>query len=107
MNECNRCGNCCKVLPIANNRKIDPDLRAYYLARGCTIEHGIILAQFPCPHLVYPDLTLGCEPKYTCNIQATKPQTCKDFDGRPISHGRKYFIPDGCTMVRKGKDNRR
>jgi Fe-S-cluster containining protein len=100
MIECSQCGACCKEIPVAINNKIDPNTRAYYLARGCIIKNGVVFAQYPCPNLIYPDFVGG---KYKCGIHATRPQLCKDFDGRAISHGRKYFVPDSCTMKRMGK----
>lgn len=98
--ECSQCGACCKELPVAINRKIDPIARAYYLARGCIIKQGVVFAQCSCPNLIYPDITGG---KYKCGIRETRPQMCKDFNGKAISHGRKHFVPENCTMKRMGK----
>ena len=98
MGECSRCGKCCMVIPITNIRGIKPGLKNYLLVHGCTIEHGTMLVPFPCPHLYMEVGGL-----FGCDIHETKPQTCKDFDGRPISHGRKYFVPDGCTMSKVKK----
>ena len=100
MNECSQCGSCCKELAIAIDRKIDPTARAYYLARGCVIKRGVVFAQYPCPSLIYPDIAGGI---YRCGIHETRPQMCRDYDGRAISHGRRYLVPDGCTMKRTGK----
>lgn len=102
VNECSRCGRCCKIIPIAHTRGIDPGLKHYLITHGCLEEHGNILVPIKCPHLSGPVLNKEIVEEYTCDIHLTKPQTCKDFDGRPLSHGRKYFIPDGCTMSRKG-----
>jgi hypothetical protein len=87
-----------------------PESKQYLLVHGCRIEHGEMLVPLACPHLRETanlksdfrdqDVAMG---KTYCDIQDTKPQSCKDFDGRPISHGRKYFVPDGCTMTKKWK----
>ena len=100
MTECNQCGACCKELPVAINSKLDPNARAYYLARGCVIKNGVVFAQCPCPNLICPDFVGG---KYRCGIYETRPRMCKDFDGRVSSHGRRYLVPDSCTMKRTGK----
>jgi hypothetical protein len=95
------------VLSIGNIRSIKPDAKNYLLMHGCRIEHGMMLVPLVCPHLqILKTINPGCTDEhdvYYCDIQDTKPQTCKDFDGRPISHGRKYFVPDGCTMTKKWK----
>lgn len=98
--ECSQCGACCKELPVAINRKIDPIARAYYLTRGCIIKQGVVFAQCSCPNLIYPDITGG---KYKCGIRETRPQMCKDFNGKAISHGRKFLVPESCTMKRGRK----
>jgi hypothetical protein len=95
MGDCSRCGFCCTILPIAYLRDLKPGQKEYLLTHGCTIEHGTVLVPLICPHLVIED-----NGKTTCDIHETKPQTCKDFDGRHLSHGRKYFIPDCCTMAK-------
>jgi len=93
------------VIPIANIRGIEPGQKNYLLTHGCIIEHGTMLVPFPCPHLIFSneDDIVNGKPVSKCDIHETKPQTCKDFDGRPISHGRKYFVPDDCTMSKVRK----
>lgn len=94
------------VIPVANNRNLTPDQRAYLIARGCIIKHGIVLAPFECPQLIKPseDEIANGRTETTCRIQDHKPLICRDFDGRPISHGRKYYVPDCCAMTKRRRD---
>jgi hypothetical protein len=61
---------------------------------------------FECPHLhqTYERFESKDPVTYYCDIQDSKPQACKDFDGKPISHGRRYYVPDCCSMTKKRKD---
>jgi hypothetical protein len=95
-------------IPIGYVRDLKPGQKDYLITHGCIIDHGTVLVPIVCPHLKYTenlksdfrdqDVAMG---RTYCDIYEKRPQACKDFDGRPLSHGRKYFVPEGCSMVRK------
>jgi Fe-S-cluster containining protein len=39
--------------------------------------------------------------KWGCAIYNTRPDTCRDFCGRTLSGGKRYYVPEGCTMAGK------
>ena len=105
MAECSRCGECCRTIPIGRIGSFKLEQREYLLTHGCRIEHGMMLIPIECPHLKdtgnlksdFRDQEVARGKTY-CDIYENRPPACRDFDGKPISHGRKYFVPDKCTM---------
>ncbi len=115
MNDCQRCGACCRSLAM-KSVGLAPEVLDYLLKRGCEVDDGYILVQHRCQHLrldeklstyviedTTPDGTEGpykrlTVPKYKCDIHDTEeyPLICKRFHG----HGR-YYIPSGCVFFRK------
>ncbi len=92
--ECCRCGECCRyfVVNIPSNLA---GLR-YLKARGFHVEQGMMVAEFPCPHLV------GDESRTTsCAVWEHRPIVCRQFQGLHRSGGRTWYVPDRCTLGRR------
>ena len=94
MNDCSRCGKCCELLAIGLTKDIPIDAMGYLTYHGVYFDKGFALIYAPCEHLSY------VEGKAVCDIEKTKPQQCRDFDGRKLHHGRISYVPDGCGMQR-------
>jgi Fe-S-cluster containining protein len=39
--------------------------------------------------------------RWGCAIYDKRPDTCRDFCGRSLSGGKRYYVPEGCTMAGK------
>jgi hypothetical protein len=102
---CSRCGECCRWLPIVLVRQCKPHQLHYLRERGLKEDDGFFLADSPCRHLreEAPD---GSEVrKWSCAIYEKRPATCRDFCGKTLSSGKRYYVPVCCTMVGgKGKE---
>jgi Fe-S-cluster containining protein len=96
---CNRCGACCRRLPIIQVWQCKPHQLHYLRERGLKEEGGYFLADSPCQHLCadVPDGT-GIT-KWGCAIYDIRPATCRDFCGKALSGGKRYYVPAGCTMA--------
>ena len=84
-NPCGDCHYCCEVLTFVS-RSIPPSIaREFYKARGCMIHHTkdatFITVPYPCPYL---------DEEKGCLIEDSKPESCKNFDGRnnPVTRER-------------------
>lgn len=42
--------------------------------------------------------------KWRCEIYDRRPASCRDFCGRTLSGGKRYYVPEGCTMAGKKVD---
>jgi Fe-S-cluster containining protein len=102
---CSRCGECCRWLPIALVRQCKPHQVQYFRERGLREADGFFLADAPCRHLHVEETDDKGVRKWSCAIYENRPATCRDFCGRTLSGGKRYFIPESCTMAdRKGSD---
>lgn len=96
---CSRCGECCRWLPIILVWQCKPHQLHYLRERGLKEEGGYFLADSPCRHL-HEDAPDGTGiTKWGCAIYETRPATCRDFCGKALSGGKRYYVPEGCTMV--------
>ena len=93
MKECARCGKCCELLCIGQERNIPKDAREYMKYHGVFFDKGFALIRAPCQHLA------GQRGKATCMIEHTKPLQCRQYKGKKLHDGRISYIPDGCRMA--------
>jgi hypothetical protein len=120
MNECLRCGKCCRTL-ASKAIGMSPEVIDYLLKRGCTVDDDYLLIPHRCQHLrldeklseyKLEDTTPTGEPgpykrlitpKYKCDIHDTEeyPIICKRFHG----HGA-YYIPSGCVFFNRNDEER-
>jgi Fe-S-cluster containining protein len=104
---CNRCGECCRWLPIILVWQCKPHQLHYLRERGLREEGGYFLADSPCQHLRKEKLDDSGKPTWGCAIYETRPATCRDFCGKALSGGKRFFVPEGCSMAgEKGEDER-
>jgi hypothetical protein len=75
-------------------RQCNPSQLHYLRERGLKEYGGYFLADDPCRHLKSLDDGTG---QTTCDIYDKRPVTCRDFCGKELSGGRRYFVPAGCT----------
>ena len=69
MNDCTKCGDCCREIMIHFERHLRPAEREYYYTRGFTIYPTVIGIHIPCPHLTTDNL---------CAIYDVRPQVCME-----------------------------
>ena len=100
---CSRCGECCRWLPVAVIRQCKPHQIQYLRARGLRVEDGYFLADAPCRHLREEEPDGGGEGRYLCAIYETRPASCRDFCGKTLSGGKRYYVPASCAMADGGK----
>ena len=81
-------------------RQCTPSHLHYLRERGLKESGGYILADAPCRHLL--PLKDGSR-QMMCDIYDRRPATCRDFCGKELSGGRRYYVPAGCTLA-AGKD---
>ena len=97
MGECNRCGECCKVLVIQTN--VLPKQQLHYLrTRGLKEDQGFILIPHECQHLGLK--TDGKTKEYFCDIHDSmeRPSQCIKFHGQKRDKNTVFYIPQGCSM---------
>jgi hypothetical protein len=96
---CSRCGECCRWLPIVLVRQCKPHQLHYLRERGLKEADGFFLADAPCQHL-REEAADGSEVRNLgCAIYGKRPATCRDFCGRTLSGGKRYYVPERCTMA--------
>jgi hypothetical protein len=100
---CSRCGECCRWLPIAFVRQCKPHQVQYFRERGLKEADGFFLADAPCRHLLMVEIDEHGVTNYACAIYEKRPATCRDFCGKTLSSGKRYYIPENCTMADKKK----
>jgi Putative zinc- or iron-chelating domain len=98
---CSRCGECCRWIPLLMVRQCNPSQLHYLRERGQRESEGYFLTHDPCRHLKPSEDGSG---QTSCDIYEKRPATCRDFSGKELSGGRRYFVPSGCTLA--GKKNR-
>lgn len=96
---CSRCGACCRYLPFAPVKQCKPHQLQYLRERGLFESGGYFLADAPCRHLrEEPPDGSGIQ-RWGCAIYEKRPMTCRDFCGKALSGGKRFFVPEGCTMA--------
>ena len=93
---CSRCGECCRWIPLLQVRQCNPSQLHYLRERGLMESEGYFLADNPCRHLSPSGDGTG---QKICAIYDTRPVTCREFCGKELSGGRRYFVPPGCTLA--------
>ena len=96
---CCRCGECCRWLPIVLVRQCKPHQLQYLRERGLVEADGFFLADAPCRHLREEEPDGSGVRTWGCAIYDNRPATCRDFCGRTLSGGKRYYVPEGCTMA--------
>jgi len=96
---CNRCGECCRWLPVILAWQCKPHQLHYLRERGLKEEGGYFLADAPCQHLREEEPDGSGTRKWSCAIYETRPATCRDFCGKALSGGKRYYVPKGCSMA--------
>jgi hypothetical protein len=96
---CCRCGECCRWLPIVLVRQCKPHQLQYLRERGLLEADGFFLADAPCRHLREEAPDDSGVRKWSCAIYDRRPATCRDFCGRTLSGGKRYYVPEACTMA--------
>lgn len=100
---CSRCGECCRWLPIVFVKQCKPHQLHYLRERGLREAEGQFLADAPCRHLCKESQEGSGVIKWRCSIYENRPATCRDFCGRTLSGGKRYYVPAGCTMASGGR----
>ncbi len=96
---CSRCGKCCRWLPFVPVRQCKPHQLRYLRERGLKEADGYFLVDAPCQHLREDVPDASGVSRWSCAIYETRPATCRDFCGKNLSGGKRYFVPEGCTMA--------
>ena len=96
---CSRCGECCRWLPLVLVRQCKPHQLHYLRERGLKEADGYFLADAPCRHLREEEPDSSGRKRWGCDIYETRPATCRDFCGRALSAGKRFYVPEGCTMA--------
>jgi Fe-S-cluster containining protein len=96
---CNRCGKCCRWLPIILVWQCKPHQLHYLRERGLKEEGGYFLADSPCRHLREEVSDRDRTRTWGCTIYESRPATCRDFCGKTLSGGKRYYVPEGCSMA--------
>jgi Fe-S-cluster containining protein len=96
---CSHCGECCRWLPIALVRQCKPHQLHYLRERGLKESDGYFLVDAPCRHLHEEAPDSSGVKKWGCAIYEKRPVTCRDFCGMTLSGGKRYYVPEGCTMA--------
>jgi hypothetical protein len=96
---CSRCGECCRWLPIVLVRQCKPHQLHYLRERGLKEKDGFFLADAPCRHLIQEEPDSSGITRWGCAIYEKRPATCRDFCGKVLCGGKRYYVPEGCTMA--------
>ena len=86
---CLECQECCLsvIIPHTAGKELKPASVEFWEARGIKVKKDdkgyYLIIPFPCPHL----------PPEGCNIYKTRPQVCRNYDGRKAKH---RYIRDVC-----------
>ena len=96
---CSRCGACCRWLPLVPVTQCKPHQLHYLRERGLKESGGYFLAYSPCRHLREEPADGTGVTKWGCAIYDIRPETCRDFCGKTLSGGKRFFVPEECTMA--------
>jgi Fe-S-cluster containining protein len=83
---------------VALVRQCKPHQLSYLRERGLLEADGYFLANSPCRHLREAPGPGGTK-VWGCSIYDRRPATCRDFCGKTLSGGKRYYVPPGCTMA--------
>jgi hypothetical protein len=100
---CSRCGECCRWLPFVSVHQCKPHQLQYLRERGLKEAGGFFLVNAPCRHLREDEPDANGARRWSCAIYDTRPSTCRDFCGKTLSGGKRYYVPEGCTMAGEKK----
>ena len=98
---CSRCGECCRWLPVALVRQCKPHQLLYFRERDLKKPDGFFLVDAPCQHLHEKEPDGNGVKKWGCAIYDWRPASCRDFCGKTLSGGKRYYVPEGCTLADK------
>lgn len=98
---CSRCGECCRWLPLIPVQQCKPHQLHYLRARGLREDAGYFLAEAPCQHLKEEKPDGSGISRWGCAVYETRPVTCRDFCGKTLSGGKRFYVPEKCTMAVK------
>ena len=98
---CSRCGACCRWLPFVQVKQCKPHQIQYLRERGLGESGGFFLVDAPCRHLREEPPDGSGVTKWGCAIYESRPATCRDFCGKTLSGGKRFYVPEGCTMAGK------
>jgi Putative zinc- or iron-chelating domain len=96
---CSRCGECCRWLPLVLIRQCKPHHLHYLRERGLKEDGGYFLVDTPCRHLKKEGPDESGMTTWSCAIYEKRPATCRDFCGKTLSAGKRFYVPGGCTMA--------
>ena len=96
---CSQCGECCRWFPVVLVRQCKPHQLHYLRERGLREADGFFLADAPCRHLHEEKPGDSGVRTWGCAIYDSRPATCRDFCGKTLSGGKRYYVPKGCTMA--------
>lgn len=90
-----------RVLPLASGsvRQCKPHQLQYLRERGLLESDGYFLADAPCRHLRVDTTDTGGARTWKCTIYETRPATCRDFCGKVLSGGKRFYVPEKCTLA--------
>jgi len=108
MAECQRCGSCCKVIPLST-AGMPPDYRKYLLQRGLKEDQGFILIPHECENLdeelKYDSAFEGHVKtgRYTCRIHDSPDRSlaCRKFTGQKRIGPWRMYVPPNCAYNKK------
>jgi hypothetical protein len=98
---CIRCGECCRWLPLIPVQQCKPHQLQYLRERGLLEDAGYFLADAPCRHLQKEEPDGNGITHWVCAIYETRPATCRNFCGKTLSGGKRFYVPGKCTMAGK------
>jgi hypothetical protein len=104
---CSCCGECCRWLPLLPVRQCKPHQLTYLRERGLKEADGYFFADAPCRHLKKGEPDGSSRATWICAIYERRPDTCRDFSGKVLSGGKRYYVPDGCTMATREQEIRK
>ena len=101
--QCNRCGECCKVIPILL-KGMSPETKEWLLARGAKEDRkqGYLLIPHTCKQLIEnvggPTSDPELQGKTMCALHGTDqyPLACARYHG--FGH---FYKPEGCGYLEK------
>jgi hypothetical protein len=91
-----------RVLPLAPDRPcpaVKPHQLPYLRERGLKESDGYFLVDAPCRHLHEEATDSRGVRTWGCTIYEKRPATCRDYCGRTLSGGKRYYVLEGCTMA--------
>lgn len=111
MTGCSQCGECCRWFVVSQKRGLTPWQVAYLRERCDRETDQYFLLDAPCKHLKrtanlksdFRDQEIA-NGEYYCDMYNTRPQICRDYQGKRYSNGQIYYVPESCNLSAKDKD---